>query len=243
MMASDAATGLDIAEGNFLPTKWSDWIALPVRGCDQSVKTSHGLFASRRSSSPPTTPRFLSGVRDSAPAAFGSEMAASARTGARWRRLPVHWPQALTQGGQHRSRGPAFPRRQNLVGQLRARPPGSEFAEGRSASPRGRFAPASTPERSAGDAGVCAYPEQPRRCRLGALPWLSRRGPSRAAVCRWDPDPRRSRIRYLPAGPGSNPSISSSSPDRSGPLGSFEIRSRMRVKALWILARSAASRR
>ena len=42
MMASDAATGLDIAEGNFLPTKWSDWIALPVRDCDQSVKTSHG---------------------------------------------------------------------------------------------------------------------------------------------------------------------------------------------------------
>ena len=42
MMASDAATGLDIADGNFLPTKWTDWIALPVRDCDQSVKTSHG---------------------------------------------------------------------------------------------------------------------------------------------------------------------------------------------------------
>ena len=42
MMASDDATGLDIADGNFVPTKWSDWIALPVRECDQSVKTSHG---------------------------------------------------------------------------------------------------------------------------------------------------------------------------------------------------------
>ena len=42
MMASDAATGLDIADGNFLPTKWSDWIALPVRDGDQSVRTPHG---------------------------------------------------------------------------------------------------------------------------------------------------------------------------------------------------------
>jgi len=39
MMASDAATALDISEGNFLPTKWSDWIALPVRDCDQVVST------------------------------------------------------------------------------------------------------------------------------------------------------------------------------------------------------------
>src|SRR5678815_3375207 len=42
MMASDAATALDISEGNFLPTKWSDWIALPVRDCDQAVNTPRG---------------------------------------------------------------------------------------------------------------------------------------------------------------------------------------------------------
>lgn len=42
MIASDAATSLDISEGNFLPTKWSDWIALPVRDCDQAVNTPRG---------------------------------------------------------------------------------------------------------------------------------------------------------------------------------------------------------
>src|SRR5580765_3723916 len=42
MMASDAATALDISEGNFVPTKWSDWIALSVRDSDQSVKTPRG---------------------------------------------------------------------------------------------------------------------------------------------------------------------------------------------------------
>jgi len=43
MMASDAATALDIADGNFVPTKWSDWIVLPVRAGDQAVKTSRAL--------------------------------------------------------------------------------------------------------------------------------------------------------------------------------------------------------
>src|SRR6266446_5357305 len=42
MMASDAATALDISDGNFLPTKWSDWIALPVRENDNAVNTPHG---------------------------------------------------------------------------------------------------------------------------------------------------------------------------------------------------------
>jgi 5-methylcytosine-specific restriction endonuclease McrA len=42
MMASDAATALDIADGNFLPTKWSDWITLPVCDCDQAVNTPRG---------------------------------------------------------------------------------------------------------------------------------------------------------------------------------------------------------
>jgi hypothetical protein len=43
MMAADAARALDIADGNFMPTKWNEWIALPVRDGDQAVKTARGL--------------------------------------------------------------------------------------------------------------------------------------------------------------------------------------------------------
>lgn len=40
MMAADAAVGTDFtAEGNFVPVKWEDWLALPVRDCDDSVAT------------------------------------------------------------------------------------------------------------------------------------------------------------------------------------------------------------
>jgi 5-methylcytosine-specific restriction endonuclease McrA len=42
MMASDAATALDIADGNFVPTKWSDWLGLPIREHDCAVKTPRG---------------------------------------------------------------------------------------------------------------------------------------------------------------------------------------------------------
>jgi 5-methylcytosine-specific restriction endonuclease McrA len=42
MMASDAATGLDIFDGHFVPTKWSAWIALPVREYDNAVNTPRG---------------------------------------------------------------------------------------------------------------------------------------------------------------------------------------------------------
>ena len=43
MIASEAATALDISDGSFVPTKWSDWMALPVREGDQAVKTPRGL--------------------------------------------------------------------------------------------------------------------------------------------------------------------------------------------------------
>jgi hypothetical protein len=43
MMASDAASALDIAEANFIPTKWRDWIALPIRAHDLGVKTGRGF--------------------------------------------------------------------------------------------------------------------------------------------------------------------------------------------------------
>jgi 5-methylcytosine-specific restriction endonuclease McrA len=43
MMAADAARALDIADGNFAPTKWAEWILLPVRDGDQAVKTARGL--------------------------------------------------------------------------------------------------------------------------------------------------------------------------------------------------------
>jgi 5-methylcytosine-specific restriction endonuclease McrA len=42
MMASDAATALDISEGSFVPTKWSDWLVLPVRDFDRVVQTPRG---------------------------------------------------------------------------------------------------------------------------------------------------------------------------------------------------------
>ncbi|HEY3899940.1 MAG TPA: HNH endonuclease [Chthoniobacter sp.] len=43
MMATDAARALDIADGNFVPTKWNEWLALPVRDGDPAVKTARGL--------------------------------------------------------------------------------------------------------------------------------------------------------------------------------------------------------
>lgn len=48
MMASDAATALDISDDNFVPLKWGDWLALPVRDCDQVVNTPADPSACRR---------------------------------------------------------------------------------------------------------------------------------------------------------------------------------------------------
>jgi 5-methylcytosine-specific restriction endonuclease McrA len=42
MMASDAAAGLDILDGHFVPTKWNEWIVLPVREHDNAVNTPRG---------------------------------------------------------------------------------------------------------------------------------------------------------------------------------------------------------
>jgi len=42
MMASDAATALDIADGYFLPKKWSEWLSLPIREEDDFVNTPRG---------------------------------------------------------------------------------------------------------------------------------------------------------------------------------------------------------
>jgi 5-methylcytosine-specific restriction endonuclease McrA len=42
MLASDAATALDISDGNFVPTKFADWLALPVRETDRAVTTPRG---------------------------------------------------------------------------------------------------------------------------------------------------------------------------------------------------------
>jgi len=41
-MATNVATGLDIATDDLIPTKWGDWLRLPVRDCDQSVATPRG---------------------------------------------------------------------------------------------------------------------------------------------------------------------------------------------------------
>lgn len=68
MMASDAANALDISEGNFIPTKWRDWIALPIREHDLTVMTGRGpvrvptvVVASNYTRVPMRRPRF--GVR------------------------------------------------------------------------------------------------------------------------------------------------------------------------------------
>ena len=42
MLATETATALDIAGGNFVPTKWSDWLQLPVRDIDRAVKSARG---------------------------------------------------------------------------------------------------------------------------------------------------------------------------------------------------------
>jgi 5-methylcytosine-specific restriction endonuclease McrA len=43
MMASGAATGLDVAGESFTPVDWAAWIALPVREQDRAVQTPRGL--------------------------------------------------------------------------------------------------------------------------------------------------------------------------------------------------------
>src|SRR5882724_10376848 len=42
MLASDAATALDISEGNFVPMRWKDWLTLPIREHDTTVNTPRG---------------------------------------------------------------------------------------------------------------------------------------------------------------------------------------------------------
>ena len=42
MMAADVATALDIEDGYMQPVKWADWLTLPVRDNDNSVRTVHG---------------------------------------------------------------------------------------------------------------------------------------------------------------------------------------------------------
>lgn len=39
MMAAGASTGMDFSGGNFIPTKWIDWLELPVRPEDDCVLT------------------------------------------------------------------------------------------------------------------------------------------------------------------------------------------------------------
>jgi 5-methylcytosine-specific restriction endonuclease McrA len=42
MMASDAATALDISGDSFVPVEWSAWLGLPVREQDAAVNTPRG---------------------------------------------------------------------------------------------------------------------------------------------------------------------------------------------------------
>jgi 5-methylcytosine-specific restriction endonuclease McrA len=66
MMASDSATALDIgAEGVMTPTRWADWMHLPVRDCDTAVGTARGpirvptvIVLARFAKVPKRRPRF-----------------------------------------------------------------------------------------------------------------------------------------------------------------------------------------
>jgi hypothetical protein len=37
LMAADAATGMNFEEGNFVPVRWTDWLALDIRDGDDSI--------------------------------------------------------------------------------------------------------------------------------------------------------------------------------------------------------------
>jgi 5-methylcytosine-specific restriction endonuclease McrA len=39
MMAADAATGMNFEEGNFVPVRWTDWLALDIRDGDDCIGT------------------------------------------------------------------------------------------------------------------------------------------------------------------------------------------------------------
>jgi 5-methylcytosine-specific restriction endonuclease McrA len=39
MMAADAATGMNFEEGNFVPVRWTDWLALDIRDGDDCLGT------------------------------------------------------------------------------------------------------------------------------------------------------------------------------------------------------------
>lgn len=65
MMASDAAVALDIFDGHFVPTRWNEWVALPVREQDNAVNTPRGpvriptvIVASNYAKVPLRRPRF-----------------------------------------------------------------------------------------------------------------------------------------------------------------------------------------
>ena len=118
MLASDSATALDIFDGYFLPTKWSDWLALSVREHDAAVNTPRGrvrvptvIVATTYTKVPLRRPRF--GLRD---------------LGARSGHLPIHRSQARPSRRQYRSRRAALTRRPHLVGELRACTPRGELA-------------------------------------------------------------------------------------------------------------------
>lgn len=42
MLSCGTATALDTTGGNFVPTKWADWLSLPIREHDRAVNTPRG---------------------------------------------------------------------------------------------------------------------------------------------------------------------------------------------------------
>ena len=153
MMASGAATGLDVqGEDAIIPVKWDEWLKLPVRRGPVGKHASrhragaHGrgrreLRKSSAASPAPGCPRDL---------------------GARWRRLPVHRPQACAARGEHRPHRSPLAWRRHHLGELRALAPGRQLPQGCSSAAGSR--PAIGALAAAAQSHACdpVHPQRPR---------------------------------------------------------------------------------
>ena len=142
MLATGAATAFDVQADDYItPVRSDTWLKLPVREHDNAVNTPRGpvrvptvIVAANYAKVPMRRPRFgARGIweRDGGICQYtGRKLSPKER--------------------QHRPRGPALPRRQDVLGQLRPRPPRSELAQSQPPARRSRPAPAQTAGRSAG---------------------------------------------------------------------------------------------
>jgi hypothetical protein len=160
MMASDAATALDISDGYFLPKKWSEWLTLPIRDRDHAVNTSRGRVR---------TPTVIIAVR------YAKVPLRRPRFGPRgiWERdggICQYTGRKLSRDEGNRSRHPALAWWRDLMGKLRPRAPQGERNQSRPPPSRGGPATAHPAASTAGVARIGIHPKPPQRARLESLP-------------------------------------------------------------------------